>query len=551
VCVKKLRFGSEFSLWIRIGKVDSSLRFDQPNMTYIEGESRDQELLLPESIEDYVSEENPVRFVEAFVDQLDMEECGFERRIGKTRGRPSYNPRDLLKLYLFGYMNRNRSSRMLERACHVNLEAIWLMRKLKPDHKTIAEFRRKNPKAFKQCFRKFVLLCRNLGLLGSDLVAIDGTKLKGVNSPRKNLTRSKLQRMIKDADAKLEDYFKRLDDQDARDHNGRKTNKKKLRKRIDMIEGQLAAMKELEKSMEDAGLTQISKTDEDSRSMPKNPRVGVGYNGQAGADEKHGMIVAEDLTNEIHDYDQLAPIAKQAKDNLGSPEKLKIAADKGYDKASQMRAVEDSGMQCYVASREYSRQIGGALYGKDAFRYLKTKDSYKCPADAILPRKHEIEVNGRLRIAYHNSAACDACSIREKCTANKKGRIVYRYRDEEVAAMVRKRMEANPEVYKRRGPTVEKCFGSIKWAMGCENLLMKGLKKCRGEWSLMCLCYNLKRAISILGVEKLVEAVLKRHLRTKSDSVVLIVPLIAILRSENAVGPVFSKTINPIKIAFC
>ncbi|CAN0509020.1 unnamed protein product, partial [Discosporangium mesarthrocarpum] len=183
--------------------------------------------------------------------------------------------------------------------------------------KTIAEFRRKNPKAFKACFRKFVLLSRNLGLLGKDLVAIDGTKLKGVNSPRRNLTRSKLQRMMKDADAKLESYLTRMDDQDAREHNGRKTDKKKLQKRIDMIEKELAAMKELEKSMEDVGVTQISTTDEDARSMPKNPRVGVGYNGQAAADEKNGMIVAEDLTNEIHDYDQLEPLAKEAKKSLG------------------------------------------------------------------------------------------------------------------------------------------------------------------------------------------------------------------------------------------
>ncbi len=474
-------------------------------MNFIEGESREQELLLPERLEDYVGDDNPVRFIEAFVDRLEMGDCGFERSAANARGRPSYDPRDLLKLYLYGYMNRTRSSRMLERACHVNLEAIWLMRKLRPDHKTIAEFRRRNPKAFKAVFRKFVLLSRNLGLLGGDLVAIDGTKLKGVNSPRKNLTRSKLQRMIRDADARLEDYLRRMDDQDARDHNGRRSDKRRLKARIGLIESELAAMRDLDETMGKVGVTQVSTTDGDSRSMPKNPRVGVGYNGQAGADGKHGLIVSEDLTNQIHDYDQLEPLAMQAKENLGNPESLKVAADKGYDKASQMRAVEDAGMECHVPSREYSRQRGGALYGKDSFRYLKTKDAYRCPAGAILPRKHEIEVRGRLRIAYHNSSACESCAIRSKCTANVKGRIVYRYRDEEVAAMVRKRMEANPEVYKRRGPTVEKCFGTIKWAMGCENLLMKGLEKCRGEWSLMCACYNMKRAISILGVEKLLE----------------------------------------------
>jgi len=245
-------------------------------MNYIEGESRDQELLLPERLEDYVEENNPVRFIEAFVDRLDMADCGFTRSVSNQRGRPGYDPRDLLKLYLYGYMNRTRSSRMLEKACHVNMEAIWLMSKLKPDFKTIAEFRRKNPKAFKAIFRKFVILCRGVGLLGGDLVAIDGTQLKAVNNPKKNLTGNRLKRMIAQADEKIAEYMKRLDDEDAREKGGRKLDRGKLKAKIASLETELESMELLEEAMEDSGVNQISDTDEDSRAMSKNPRIAVG-----------------------------------------------------------------------------------------------------------------------------------------------------------------------------------------------------------------------------------------------------------------------------------
>jgi transposase len=475
-------------------------------MAYIKGEARGQELLLPERLDQYVSEDNPVRFIDAFVDKLDMDACGFARgKPGEGRGRPNYDPRDLLKLYLYGYMNRTRSSRLLERACTINLEVIWLLGRLKPDHKTIAEFRRVNAKAFKAAFRRFVVLSRKLGMLGADLVAIDGTKLKAVNSPRKNLTRARLQRMMREADTRLEEYTKRLDDQDARDHNGRKSDKKKLRGKIEVIEKELEAMKDLEAGMERTGVKQISLTDAESRAMPKNPKVGVGYNAQAGVDEKHGVIVAEELSNDIHDYDQLEPVAKEAHKNLGEPEELKIVADKGYDKVEQMKACEEAGMRCYVASRELARQNTGTHYGKDAFRYLKTRDAYRCPAGETLSRYTQYTTEGKLKFGYHNVHACASCAIKSKCTASKDERVVIRDADEEIALRVRKRMETEPGVYKRRAPTVEKAFGSIKWAMGCDHLLMKGVEKCRGEWSLTCLAYNLKRAIATLGVQKLLE----------------------------------------------
>lgn len=471
-------------------------------MNYLQGESRDQELLLPESVDDYVAEDNPVRFIEAFVDRLDMKECGFLRSASNQRGRPGYDPRDLLKLYLYGYMNRTRSSRMLEKACHVNMEAIWLMRKLRPDHKTIAEFRRKNSKAFKSVFRKFVVLCRGMGLLGGDLVAVDGTQLKAVNNPRKNLTRNRLKRMMAQADARIQEYMNRLDDQDAREKGGLRLDRGKLKAKIASLETELETMENLEQAMAEAGVSQISDTDEDARAMSKNPRIAVGYNAQADADGKHGLVVAEELSNDIHDYDHLASMARQSRENLGDPEGLDVLADKGYDKASQMREAEEAGCRCHVPERK-SKGGGSNLYSKSSFRYLKTKDAYRCPAGKLLPRRYETFKQGKPHYAYTDPGICDGCPIMSKCTKNERGRTVWRREDEYIAERVRKRMAKEPEKYKRRGATVEKVFGSLKWAMGCENLLMKGLEKCRGEWSLMCACYNMRRAISILGVEKL------------------------------------------------
>lgn len=474
-------------------------------MNYIEGDHRDQNLLLPERLEDYVSEDNPVRFIEAFVDQLDLAECGFIDERASHAGRPSYAPSDLLKLYFYGYSNYMRSSRKLERACHINMEVIWLMRRLKPDHKTIAEFRRKHPKAFKQVFRQFVLICRQLGLVAGQIVAIDGTQLKAVNHPKKNLTRTRLKRMIKDADKQIEDYMQLMDDEDAREKGGRKLDRKKLKSKMNQIEESLASMKELEAHMEAEGIKQISDTDPDSRAMAKNPRIAVGYNAQASADEANCIIVAEDLSNDVHDYDQLEPMARQSKENLGNPEDLNVTADKGYDKASQMVAVEEMGCHCHVPGRRNSVK-GSQHYTKDYFRYLKTKDAYRCPAGKLLPRRYETVVDGQIRYTYSDPAACRDCHLKSKCTPKERGRNIIRGEHASTVERIRKRMEKEPEVYKRRGATIEKVFGTIKWAMGAENLLVKGVEKCRGEWSLLCTCYNMKRVIKLLGVKKLLEA---------------------------------------------
>ncbi len=471
---------------------------------YIKGDSREQALLLPEQLEDYVVADNPVRFIDAFVDRLDPMDCGFERCGPKATGRPGYDPLDMLKLYLYGYSNRVRSSRALERACHVNLEAIWLMRRLKPDHKTIANFRKDNAAAFKSLFRQFTLLCRQLELVGESRIAIDGTQLKAVNSPRANLTAAKVKRALEKADKDLAAYLELLDDRDAKESGGMPLDREALLSRIDSLEKEIEYVKELEAELAESGQTQLSETDPDSRAMAKNPRVPVGYNAQAATDDKHGLIVAEDLVSDVTDKAQLEPMARQASEALDHPEALEVLADKGYNNGKQMAEVERAGMLCHVPPR--AREYAGKLYSKDAFMYLENEDAYLCPTGETLPVHSQAIVDGEEATAYKNPQACARCPIRAKCTMARDGRTVKRLAHEEAFERVRQRMKEQPEVYKRRAPTAEKAFGSIKWSMGCESLLVKGLAKCRGEWSLMCSCYNLKRAVALIGVAGLLEA---------------------------------------------
>lgn len=471
---------------------------------YIKGDSREQALLLPEQLEDYVAADNPVRFIDAFVDRLDPMDCGFERCEPKATGRPGYAPLDMLKLYLYGYSNRTRSSRALERACHVNLEAIWLMRRLRPDHKTIASFRKDNAAAFKSVFRQFTLLLRQLELVGSERVAIDGTQLKAVNSPRASLTASKIKRALEKADKDLAAYLERLDDHDAKENGGMPLDREGLLSRIDSLEKEIEYVRELEAELAESGQTQLSGTDPDSRAMAKNPRVAVGYNAQAAADERHGLIVAEDLVSDVTDKAQLEPMARQASEALDHPEGLDVLADKGYNNGKQMAEVEQAGMHCHIPPR--TRESAGKLYSKDAFMYLENEDAYLCPAGETLTVHSRAIVDGEEATSYKNAKACAQCPIRSKCTKAQGGRTVTRLAHEEVFEIACQRMKEQPEVYKRRAPTVEKAFGSIKWSMGCENLLVKGLRKCRGEWSLMCSCYNLKRAVTLVGVAGLLEA---------------------------------------------
>ena len=286
-------------------------------MGYIGGESRNQRYLLPETIDDYIGADNPVRFVDAFVEKLDLEQLGFERAVAAETGRPGYDPGDLLRLYLYGYLNRIRSSRRLEREASRNLELMWLLRRLRPDFKTIADFRRDNGRAIQQVCREFTLVCKDLDLFGGELVAIDGSKFEGVNSPSRNFSRKRLEQRIAEIDAKIEAYLNQLDGQDREEASLETGKSEEFQQKLRRWQERKQRYQSYQQQLEQSGEKQISLTDPDSRRMSRGQGSQVGYNVQLAVDEKHKLIVEHEVTNAVTDQDQLAPMAERAKASLG------------------------------------------------------------------------------------------------------------------------------------------------------------------------------------------------------------------------------------------
>lgn len=473
-------------------------------MAYVEGVNRDQITLFPEAIDDYITEDNPVRFIDAFVGGLDLSEHGFKYSDTNPTGRPPYNPADLLKLYIYGYLNRIRSSRKLEQETIRNVELMWLLCKLSPDFKTIADFRKDNRKAFKKVFREFTLLCRKLKLFGGELIAVDGSKFRAVNSSQRNFTEKKLQKALKAIDEKIEAYLNELDEADQKETQDKRLSAKDLQDKIQKLKDRKGKYGELFKEMKDSGETQISLTDPDSRSMPKSPNAPVAYNVQTAVDEKHKLIVAYDITNEVTDRNQLSKMAKQAKDTLEA-EELKVVADMGYSHGKEIKACEEAGIEPYVATPVTSANRKLGLYGKEQFIYDPEKDVYRCPSGQELTYRFDTHELGR-HIRYYTTSTCRDCEVRSKCTRNKSGRRITRWIDEEIIEQMQKRIEENPELMKKRKQIVEHPFGTIKHWNDQGHFLMRGLEKVKAEIGLSALAYNIKRVINILGVTKMIEA---------------------------------------------
>lgn len=473
-------------------------------MTHIAGYDRSQKLLLPDCVDDYVGEDNPVRFIDAFVDDLDLAGLGFIRAEPKATGRPGYAPGDLLKLYIYGYLNRTRSSRRLEAETHRNIEVIWLLRHLRPDFKTIADFRRQNRDAFRSVFREFVLLCRQLDLFGRELVAIDGTRIKAVNNRDRNFTRSSLTTFIAEADAKLEDYLQRLDRSDADEagHGGSGTNN--LSGKIATLRERRERHRQLLAELESSGESQISLTDPDSRAMAAHTRVGVGYNVQIAVDPRHKLIVEQQVTNQVLDVGQLAPTAKAAMEVLGV-DRIAAVADRGYFDSEDIDACENAGIVPYVPRPQRGSSVKAGLFRKDEFRYDPASDSYLCPGGQRLTAFSSTRTNSPRRIYYANRKACPACPIRSRCTPGT-FRIVTRSANEAVLDRMAERLEQRPDILDCRRETVEHPFGTIKQWMNQGSFLMRGLDNVRAEFSLTALAYNLRRLITLMGVPALVAA---------------------------------------------
>jgi transposase len=489
------------------------------NHTFKTGESRDQPSLLPPRIEDYVGPHNPVRAIESFVCALDLAKLGFRHadRGAKEDGQPPYDPADLLKLYLYGYINQIRSSRRLEREASRNLELMWLLKNLTPGYRTIANFRKENWAALKAANRTFVLLLRQLGLIGGAVVAIDGSFFHGDASKASIFTRKRLAEQIARLDSEIEAYGKSLEDNDASeakkdradgpgqggDGNGGDIGAKVAA----LMARRLRAQADLD-GLEENGETQLSLTDPDARLLVKNGQGIAGYNVQVVVDAKHKLIVASEVVNDSSDAGQLHAMAKAAKDVLGA-ETLQALADEGYYSSLELKACEDDGIIAYVPVPEGNGRLEKqGRYSRKDFSYDANADVYRCPAAELLhPMKGSWQnTSGRIERRYAaRKAICQACKVREFCLSPKASRrTISRWEHEEVLERHQARMQTAGELMRRRSGIVEHPFGTIKCRAGYRHFLLRGFNKVRGEWSLMALCYNFTRALNLLGFEQFV-----------------------------------------------
>jgi transposase len=469
------------------------------------GLDRSQTLLFPERLEDYIAAENPVRFLDAFVGSLDLHALGFAKARCADTGRPPYAPAALLKLYLYGYLHRVRSSRLLEAECSRNVEVIWLLGKLTPDFKTLADFRKDNLKPLQAVARQFTLLCRKLELFGGELLAVDGSKFAAVNARDQNFNAAKLQDLIARADARLAEYLQELDRADTADPGGMALSRNELEQKIAALQERKDWHADLLAQL-DREQKQISVTDPDTRKMPTAHGMMVGYNAQLAVDAKHKLIAAEDVTNEVTDYQQLANVALAAKANLELAQ-TEVVADAGYYNASEVGRCVERGITPYVPKADTSANTARGLYGKSKFKFDADKEVYVCPAGAELTYRFSTYELGR-GLRYYRASGCKGCALKKQCTRNKANRTITREANEHLMEAMAARMKAQPGKFKLRKALAEHPFGTIKRWFGYTHFLLKGLVKVRTEWSLTTLAYNFKRVLNLVSFEKLMAAVI-------------------------------------------
>ena len=475
-------------------------------MEHIQGSDREQMTLFPEALDDYIARDNPVRFLDVFIDSLDLKSLGFEHVVLKETGRPPYHPADLLKLYVYGYLNRIRSSRRLETESGRNLELMWLLKRLTPDFKTIADFRRDNRRAIRQVCHEFTLFCRQLDLFGGELVAIDGSKFKAQNSKGRNFTQRKLKRQIQGLDQKIDEYLEQLDQADEEEKDVHKPSAEELREKIEAMKGRRAQLREMQDQLEQSNQSQISLSDPDSRAMPIGGGEAsmVGYNVQLSVDAKHKLIVEHEVTNDVTDLGLLSHMAKSAKQALGV-DGMDVVADRGYYDGQEVKACLEEHITPYIPKANTSANRTRGLFTKEDFRYDPDQDCYGCPAGQALTFRFQT-VEQEREIRYYATRACRECALKPNCTGNQRGRRITRWVDEHLLEAMQARLQAEPEKVGLRKQLAEHPFGTIKHAWNQGHFLTRGLPNVRAEMALTVLAYNLKRAIKILGVSRMVAA---------------------------------------------
>jgi transposase len=471
---------------------------------FVEGQDRAQSTLFPEYLEDWIGEDNPVRAIDVFVEELDLSDLGFAGVDPEATGRPSYHPSVLLKLYIYGYLNRVQSSRRLEREAGRNVEVMWLTGRLAPDHKTIADFRKDNGGAIRRVCARFVALCRSIGLFAEETsVAIDGSKFKAVNNRDKNFTRAKMERRLAQIEESVARYLQQLDSADRQEPSlARATKMTRLTEKIARLKEEMQRLLALEAQMLAAPDHQISLTDPDARSMATSGRGSgvVGYNVQVAVDTKHHLIITHEVTNVGTDRSQLANVAKQTKAALGVAS-LDAIADRGYFNSEEILECEKAGITVTLPKPMTSNAKAEGRFGKQDFRYVAQEDVYICPAGEWLTYRYTNEENG-LVLRRHWTNACHGCPIKHQCTTGKERRIT-RWENEHILEAVQRRLDEHPEKMRQRRETVEHPFGTIKARMGATHFLTKTLPRVATEMALHVLGYNLTRVMNIIGVQPL------------------------------------------------
>ncbi len=474
---------------------------------FVQGADRRQPTLLPECLDDYVAEDNPVRVVDVFVAELDLKGLGFEGMTPAATGRPAYHPAMLLKLYVYGYLNKVQSSRRLEREAQRNVELMWLTGRLAPDHKTIADFRRENGPAIQAACAQFVVLCRQLGLFGAALVAIDGSKFKAVNTRDRSFTAYKVKRRIEQVAEHIAGYLQDLDTADRQEGEAAEARSVRLVEKIDRLRAQMAMLKAMEAEVAASPDGQVSLTDPDARAMATSGRGSgiVGYNVQSAVEGEHHLIIAHEVVMTGSDREQLASMAEKAKDAMGV-EALDVLADRGYFSGEEILACEALGVTPYLPKPQTSGAKAAGRFGKQDFVYQPDQDAYRCPAGALLPRHMTTVEKGLTLHRYWDRASCTGCRLKPQCTPSIERRIT-RWEHEAVIDALQARMDLAPRAMRTRRRLVEHPFGTIKAWMGHTHFLMKRLPNVKTEISLHILVYNMKRAMAVLGTKPLMEAI--------------------------------------------
>ena len=488
---------------------------NQRKRQYRQGSNRNQGQLLPASVEDYVDPDNPARVIDAFVDSLDIIRAGFTKSKPHKegpKGSPAYAPADMLKLYLYGYMNRIRTTRKLENECRRNLELIWLVNGLQPKYRAIAYFRAENKKAIRLAFRQFLVMMKSWDLIGGETIAVDGSKLRAVNSKKNNYNQKKIDRHLKYIDDKIDDYLKQLEEEDKKEN---KEKKIKVKQCLQEMEVRKQKYQALEKQLKETGQNQISTTDPEAKTLLIRGQITeVAYNAQASVDDKHNLCIDYKALN-TNDRKILATMGARAKVSL-KEETFDLLADKGYHNGEELQKCKDMNINTYVApsERKHNKPIPTPEYYGEHFIYNTDNDTYTCPQGQTMTTNgswyKKVNRNSISYVRHFKTKACRECPVRHLCTTSPKqrGRVIERSQYQQAVDENNKRVNTEKEKYRRRQEIVEHPFGVIKRQWGYDHLLVKGLGKVEAELGLIFTVYNLRRLITIFGAKELIARLL-------------------------------------------